>query len=122
MDMFRVPQHVENELQTFLELLCPSAIMFKSQMPKKNIEISSILIKKEKIELFSKVKEEIIELPNNWKEKTKELQSKVKENIMLRIVKKETLKLPKIENHLDENIIAHFLFSWFKHRNIREYH
>ncbi len=35
MDMSKVPQHVENELQTFLELLCPSAIMFKSQMPKK---------------------------------------------------------------------------------------
>jgi hypothetical protein len=45
------------------------------------------------------VKEKIIELPNNWKEKAKELQSKVKENIMLQIVKKETLKLPKIENH-----------------------
>ncbi len=96
--------------------------MFRSQMPRKSIEISSILIKKEKIELFSKVKEEIIELPYNWKEKPKELQSKVKENIMLQIVKKETLKLPKIENHQDENIIAHFLFSWSKHRKTREYH
>jgi ABC-type sugar transport system ATPase subunit len=112
MDMSRVSQHVEDELQTFLELLFPSAIMFRS----------SILIKKEKIELFSKVKEEIIELPNNWKEKAKELQSKVEENIMLQIVKKETLKLHKINNHQNEKTIAHFLFSWSKHRKIREYH
>ncbi len=63
--MSRVPQHVEDELQTFLKLLCPSAIVFRSQMPKKSIEISSILVKKEKIELFNKVKEEIIKLPNN---------------------------------------------------------
>jgi hypothetical protein len=34
-------------------------------MPKESIEISSILVKEEKIELLSKVKEEIIELPNN---------------------------------------------------------
>jgi len=46
MDMSRVPQHVEDELQTFLKLLCPSAIVFRSQMPKKSIEISSILVKK----------------------------------------------------------------------------
>jgi hypothetical protein len=26
MDMFRLPQHVEDELQAFLELLCPSVI------------------------------------------------------------------------------------------------
>jgi hypothetical protein len=71
MDMYRVPQHVEDELQTLLELLCPSAIMFRSQMPKENIDISSILVKEEKIELLNKVKEEIIELPNNWKEETK---------------------------------------------------
>jgi hypothetical protein len=87
-------------------------------MPKESIKISSILVKKEKIELFSKVKEEVIKL----KEKTKKLQSKAKENIMLQIVKKETLELPKIENHQDDNIIAHFLFSWSKHRKIREYH
>jgi hypothetical protein len=72
MDMSRVPQHVEDELQIFLELLCPSAIMFKSHMPKESIEISSILVK-EKIELLNKMKEEIIELPNNWKEETKKL-------------------------------------------------
>jgi hypothetical protein len=30
MDMFRIPQHVEDELQAFLELLCPNAIVFKS--------------------------------------------------------------------------------------------
>jgi hypothetical protein len=34
-------------------------------MPKESIEISSILIKEEKIELFNKVKEKIIELFNN---------------------------------------------------------
>jgi len=65
MDMSRVPQHVEDELQTFLELLCPSGIVFRSHMPKESIKISSILIKKENIELLSKVKEEFIELPNN---------------------------------------------------------
>jgi hypothetical protein len=65
MDMSRVPQHVEDELQTFLELLCPSGIVLRSRMPKESIKISSILIKKEKIELLSKVKEEFIELPNN---------------------------------------------------------
>jgi hypothetical protein len=94
MDMFRVSQHVEDELHTFLELVCPSVIVLGSQMLKKSIEISSILIKKEKIE----------------KEKTKELQSKVKENIMLQIVKKETVELPKIKNHQDENIITFFVF------------
>jgi len=56
MDMFRVPQHVEDELQAFLKLLCPSAIVLRSYMPKESIEISSILVKEEKIELFSKVK------------------------------------------------------------------
>jgi hypothetical protein len=30
MDMCRIPQHVEDELQAFLELLCPSAIVLKS--------------------------------------------------------------------------------------------
>jgi len=36
-------------------------------MPKENIKISSILVKEEKIELLSKVKEETIELPNKGK-------------------------------------------------------
>jgi len=70
-------------------------------------DILSILIKEEKIELFSKVKEKIIELPNNSKEETKELQSKGKENIVLQIVKEETLDLPKIENDQDESIITY---------------
>jgi NCAIR mutase (PurE)-related protein len=83
MNMFRVSQHVEDELQTFLELLCLSVIVFKSQMPKKSLEILSILIKEENIELLSKVKEEIIKLLNNGKEETKEIQSKRKENIVL---------------------------------------
>jgi hypothetical protein len=30
LDMSRVPQHVEDELQTFLELLCPSGIVLRS--------------------------------------------------------------------------------------------
>jgi hypothetical protein len=46
---------VEDELQTFLELLCPSAIMLRSQMLEENIKISRILVKKEKIELLNKV-------------------------------------------------------------------
>jgi hypothetical protein len=54
--MSKIPQHVEDDLQAFLELLCFSAIVLKSQMPKESIEISSILVKEEKIELLSKVK------------------------------------------------------------------
>ncbi len=46
-------------------------------------------------------------MPNNRKGKTKKLQSKGKDNIKLQIVKEETLKLPKIENHQDENIITY---------------
>jgi hypothetical protein len=76
-------------------------------MPKESIKISSILVKEEKIELLSKVKEEIIKLPNNRKEETKELQSKWKENIILQIVKEETLQVPKTENRQDESIIAY---------------
>jgi hypothetical protein len=66
-DMFRLPQHVEDELQAFLELFCPSAIVFKSQVLKESIEISNTLIKEEKIELLSKMKAETIELPNKRK-------------------------------------------------------
>jgi iron-sulfur cluster repair protein YtfE (RIC family) len=72
-------------------------------MPKESINISSILVKDEKIELFIIVKEEIIKLPNNWKEETKELQNKVKENIVLHIMKEETLELPKIKNCQEEH-------------------
>jgi len=39
MDMSRLPQHVENELKAISELLCLNAIVFKSQVPKKYIEI-----------------------------------------------------------------------------------
>ncbi len=39
MDMSRLPQHVEDEVQAFLKLLCLNAIVFKSQVPKKIIEI-----------------------------------------------------------------------------------
>jgi len=59
-------------------LLCPNAIVFISQMPKENIEISKILIKEKKIELFSKVKDETQSClakgrkkPNNYKSKGK---------------------------------------------------
>ncbi len=76
-------------------------------MPKESIEISSILIKKKKIELFSKMKEKIIKLPSNEKEETEELQSKRKKNMMLQIVKEETVELPKTKYHQDENIIAY---------------
>jgi hypothetical protein len=53
MDMSRLPQHVENELQAILKLLRLSAVVLKSQVPKKSIEIWSIFFKEEKIELFS---------------------------------------------------------------------
>jgi hypothetical protein len=38
MDMSRVPQHVEDEFNPFLELLCPSAIVLRSHMPKESID------------------------------------------------------------------------------------
>ncbi len=60
-------------------------------MPKESIEISNILIKQEKIELLNKVKDETIELPKKGEEETKKLQSKGNKNIMLQIVKEETL-------------------------------
>jgi uncharacterized radical SAM superfamily Fe-S cluster-containing enzyme len=92
--MSRLPQYVEDELQTFSKLLCPSALMFRSQVLKESIEISSILVKEEKIELLSKLKEE-----------TTKLFSKRKE--VLQIVKENMLELPKTENHQDESIIAY---------------
>ncbi len=46
-------------------------------------------------------------MPNNGKEETKKLQSKGKKNIVLQIMKEETLELPKIENHQDESIITY---------------
>ncbi len=93
-DMFRLPQHVEDELQAFLKLLCPSVIVFRSQVLKESIEISNTLVKEEKIELLSKMKAETIELPNKRKK-------------VLQIVKKEILELSKTNNHQDENIIAY---------------
>ncbi len=73
---------MEDELQTFLKLLCLSAIVLTSQMPKESIEISSIAVKEEKIKLLNKVKEEIIKLPNNGKEETKDTkQSERKHNL-----------------------------------------
>jgi hypothetical protein len=39
MDMSRLPQQVEDEFQAFVELLCLGAVVLKSQVPKKNIEI-----------------------------------------------------------------------------------
>ncbi len=55
--------------------------MFKSQMLKESIQISSILIKEKNIEL--QIERRDHKLPNKRKEETKELQSKGKENIML---------------------------------------
>jgi hypothetical protein len=53
--MYTLPSHVEDELQAFLELLYPSAIVFRSKVPKE-----SILVKDE---LLNTVKEESINLP-----------------------------------------------------------
>ncbi len=39
MDMSRLPQHVKDELQAFLELLCITVVVLKSQVPKKSKEI-----------------------------------------------------------------------------------
>jgi hypothetical protein len=63
--MSRLPSHVEDELQAFLELLCPIAIVLRSKVFKE-----SILVKDE---LLSKVKEESIDLPSKGKEETGEL-------------------------------------------------
>jgi hypothetical protein len=53
--MYTLPSHVEDELQAFLELLYPSAIVFRSKVVKE-----SILVKDE---LLNTVKEESIDLP-----------------------------------------------------------
>jgi len=63
--MSRLPSHVEDELQAFKKLLCPSAIMFRSKVIKESILI--------KAELPSRVKEENIDLPCKRKEETREL-------------------------------------------------
>jgi hypothetical protein len=63
--MFRLPSCVEDELQAFLKLLCPSVIMFRSKVLKENILV--------KVELPSRVKEESVDLPSKRKEETKEL-------------------------------------------------
>jgi hypothetical protein len=73
--MSRLPSHVEDELQAFLELLCPSAIVLRSKVLKE-----SILVKDE---LLSRVKEESINLPSKGKEETRELQSKLKKYLVL---------------------------------------
>jgi hypothetical protein len=49
--------HVDDELQTFLKLLCPNAIVFKE----------NVLVKDE---LLNRVKEESIYLLNKGKEET----------------------------------------------------
>ncbi len=64
----------------------------------------NILIKDE---LFSKVKEESIDLLSKGKEETKELKNKLKKYPILHIkVEKKNIGLPKIENHQDESTIA----------------
>jgi hypothetical protein len=64
----------------------------------------SILLKDE---LFSKVTEGSIDLPIKGKEETRELQNKLKKYPILHIkVKEESIGLPKIVNHHDENTIA----------------
>jgi hypothetical protein len=97
--MSRLLSQMEDELQTFLKLFCPSAIVFRSKVPKESIII--------KDELLSKVKEENIYLPNKGKEETKKLQSKLKQYLVLHIkVKEESIGLPKTYNHQDDNKIA----------------
>jgi len=92
--MSRPPQYVEDELLKKLELLCLNAVVLRSQVPKESIGISIILVKEVKIELLSKVKEETTKLLSKGKK-------------VLQIVKEEMLKLPKIKNHQDEDIIAY---------------
>jgi hypothetical protein len=90
--MFRLPSHVEDEFRAFLELLCLSAIVLRSKVPKE-----SILVKNE---LLSRVKEESIDLHSKGKEETEELQSKLKKYLILHIkVKENNTWLPKIDNH-----------------------
>jgi len=60
--MSRLPSHVEVEFQTFIELLCPSVIVLKSKVPKENILVKN--------ELFSRMKEENIDLLSKGKEET----------------------------------------------------
>jgi hypothetical protein len=73
--MSRLPSHVEDELQAFLELLCPIAIVLRSKVSKE-----SILVKDE---LFNKVKEESIDLPSKGNEETRKLQRKLKKYLVL---------------------------------------
>jgi len=97
--MSRLTSHVEDELQSFLELLCPNVIMFRSKVLKENILV--------KDELLNKVKEESIDLLSKGKEETKKLQSKLKKYPILHIkVKEKSIGLPKIKNHQDESIIT----------------
>jgi len=48
--MSRLPSHVEDELQTFLKLFCPNAILLRSKVPKESIlvkdELHSRVLKK----------------------------------------------------------------------------
>jgi hypothetical protein len=60
--MSRLPSHVEVEFQTFIELLCPSAIVFISKVPKEIILVKN--------ELFSRMKEENIDFLSKGKEET----------------------------------------------------
>ncbi len=39
MDISRLQEHVEDELQAFKNLLCLSAVVLKSQVPKTSIQI-----------------------------------------------------------------------------------
>ncbi len=94
-----LPSHVEDELQTFLKLLCPNVIVLRSKVFKENILV--------KDELLNRVKKENIDLLNKGKEETRGLQNKLKKYPILHIkVKEENIGLPKIENHQDENTIT----------------
>jgi len=60
-----------------------------------------------KDELLNRVKNESINLPSKRKEETRELQNKLKKYWVLHIkMKEESIGLPMIKNHQDENTIV----------------
>jgi hypothetical protein len=90
---------MEDNLQAIIKLLCSNAIVLKSKVLKENILV--------KDELFTKMKEESIDLPRKGKEEIRKLPKNLKKYPILHIqVKEESVGLAKIENHQGENTIA----------------
>ncbi len=97
--MSKLPSHAEDEPRAFLKLLCPNAIVLKSKVPKENILV--------KDELLSIMKEENIDLPSKGKRKPENYKTNGKNTqSCIWKWKKESIGLPKIENHQDVNTIA----------------